>query len=406
MIVSRCIVLLILTWGAFFCSAILNQGDMLYASMNTEAIILCFILSLALGSIASNSPKPSLRCGTKRPCFFLTPVGIRWLDALVLLYLFLVGVIILRFVLFKYWYGAILTRTQIFSPVDDLDGRLFSAVYVVCLYSKGVAAVFASFSFLRSLFLRDKARLIIAGLIMVADALIFSAKGPIIQIIFLVFLYFLLVPRLMRSNLRKALGPAVLLILTLWLIDKGRGNDLLSSFVHYVSVGPALLSSLIDGGYGAGYHNWDLDNIFLIFSGLDYMAALAGRVVGIPIQTAGYDWVKYSDIPMAISVEGYKFLPYNTFYTLLAEPYVSLRLPGVIGLGLALGISISKLEKRFLVFNCDRSLFWLQYFVGITFFGIFVSPFSSVVFWLVSGFMLFFGRVLFRENLAQKEKDI
>ena len=163
-------------------------------------------------------------------------------------------------------------------------------------------------------------------------------------------------------------------------------------------ISPVLLSSVVDNTLQVFYNKWSFDNIFIIFSGLDYLVTILLRGFGFSIQTYGYEIVKFLDLAQVVSSDGHGFILRNTFYSILLEPYLSFGFWGVIILGFAAGYIISKYEYTYTNYNCDYSLFYLQFFVGCIFFGIFGSAFSTVTFWLVLSVVILFKSFIFSKN--------
>ena len=395
MIRSKCMLLLLVTWSFYILCALFSQGDMLYADIKTELLLICFLFSLALGSILNEF----ISSKNKKAKFYrVSPSGAIILKWCIYTNALLSIVVLARYLVYRYIFDDVLTRAQLYSPIGA-DGKYLSIIYVVCLYLKGITSVVLLFAFLKSLLEKDKKLILVSMGIIMLDAVVFTAKGPIIYIGFMCLLNLLLNLKQEPALIKKFIFGCSFFVLAIWLIELSRGNNIVDSFVRYFSIGPALLASIVGGGLEAGYRAWIPSNIFLIFSGLDYLIAIFARgVTGLPIQSVGYDWIKYIDMPIAISESAYKFFPSNTFYTLLSEPYLSFGWGGIVGLGLILGWLVTGLERSYLLNRCERSLFWLQYIVGIAFFGIFVSALSTVIFWLILGLMVFFSSYVFQKN--------
>ena len=395
MIRSKCILLLLMTWGVYILCALFSQGQMLYADIKTELLLICFLLSLALGAILNEV----VYSKNKKVSFFKTSYSnARFLRYFVYANALMSILVLGRYLVYRLIFDDFLTRAQLYSPIGA-DGKYLSAIYVLILYLKGISSVFLSFALLKSLLDKDRNLVIVSILIIMFDAIVFTAKGPIINIGFVLLLYVFLKTGHESGLHKKMIFSCSIIVLAIWFIELCRGNNIIDSFIRYFSIGPALLASIVGGGHEAGYRTWIPSNIFLIFSGLDYLIAILARgFTGLPIQSVGYDWIKYIDMPVAISEVAYKFLPSNTFYTLLSEPYLSFGWCGIVGLGLILGWLVTALEENYVLHKCERNLFWLQYIVGITFFGIFVSALSTVIFWMILGSMLFFQSYFFQEN--------
>jgi oligosaccharide repeat unit polymerase len=394
MIRSKCIFLLLITWFIYILCTIFVRTDMLYPSFKTELLLVCFLLSLALGAIFYeniSSNKEILKF------YRISLPGVQILKKLVYVNALLSAVVLARYLVYRFIFNDILTRAQLYSPIAA-DGRVLSIIYVLCLYLKGITSVILLFSFLKALLDMDTKLILVSVSIILLDAIVFAAKGPVINIGFVFLLYVIIKSKQESTLFKKMVICCTLIILVLWCIELIRGNNIIDSFVRYFSIGPVLLASIVDGGFEAGYRTWSPANIFLIFSGLDYLIVIFARGVSeLPIQSVGYDWVKYIDMPIAIAEVGHKFFPSNTFYTILSEPYLSFGFAGVVGLGLLLGWVVTSLERGYQLNKCERDLFWLQYIVGIAFFGIFVSAMSTVIFWLILILMLFFSSYVFHD---------
>jgi oligosaccharide repeat unit polymerase len=368
---------------------------MLYADVHTEVILINFWCSLVLGSLIGGVSLFS----KKSQVYEISSRGLNILKFLAFLVALISLLVIIRYWFYKLNYQDTLTRVELYSPIVD-EGKLFSASYVAALYLKGIGSVFLSFILLRSLNKKDiKNSLIVIGIFFL-DAFAFSAKGPFINIGFILLLHLFLVKKLDFKLFKNALIIFIFIFFLIWCVDLFRGNNITESVLRYFSIGPALLSGLVNKGFGFGYHDWSLYNLGLIFSGFEYLIIIIFRVLSsIPIESNGYNWVKYIDIPQVISESADKFYPANTFYTLLSEPYLSFGLIGVICIGFFFGWIITVLERGYTTYGCDKDLFWLQYLVNIVFFGIFVSFLSSVVFWLVLGIMFFFPKNIFKKMI-------
>ena len=370
---------------------------MLYATIHTELLLINFWFALALGSVIGSLGKTG---GKVFAAYKISPAGFRFLKYLAYTSALMSAVVASRYWFYKVNYHQELTRAQLYSSVGS-DGIFFSAIYVACMYLKGIGTVLLEFILLRSLLKQDRVIILICIAILSFDALVFSAKGPVIHIGFIFLLYALLISTKNLNLLKYLIIGATFVAVALWYMNFRRGENIVESFIRYFSIGPSLLSNLVGGGLGGGYHGWSPSNISLLFSGFDYLVVIFFRAItSMPIQSSGYDWIKYIDIPQAIATSAYHFFPSNTFYTILSEPYLAFGLVGVITIGLLLGWLITVFERSYTLYGCEKDLFWLQYFMGIGFFGIFVSPFSGVIFWLILGLMLFFSSYIFKKFVA------
>jgi hypothetical protein len=176
-----------------------------------------------------------------------------------------------------------------------------------------------------------------------------------------------------------------------------------SLLLFYFKISPVLLSSVVDNNLQVFYNKWSIENIFSIFSGLDYLITIILRVItGFSIQTYGYEMIKFIDTVQVIGskIDGTSsyFINNNTFYSILLEPYLSFGFFGVVLLGCAGGYFISKHEYIYFKYNCDNSIFWLLFFCGNIAFGIFGSFFSTVNFWIVLVIFVYFKKFIFIEK--------
>jgi hypothetical protein len=198
----------------------------------------------------------------------------------------------------------------------------------------------------------------------------------------------------------QSIQSIIIIILLIYFIEIKRNGNLILTIKEYLLISPVLLSSVVDNTLQVFYNKWSFDNIFIIFSGLDYLVTLLFRAFGIPIQTYGYEFIKFIDLGQVVSSDTltYNFILRNSFYTLLLEPYLSFGFFGIIFLGFIAGYMISKYEYIYTKFKCEYSLFCLQFFAGVIAYGIFGSAFSTATFWLVLGFMIFFKSYIFIKN--------
>lgn len=392
---------ILIVWTVLIAATVFNQGDLVFAGLKTELIIIYFIATFICGSLLSERLS---ECTEQINPQVLSKLGKRVIIIALFVYFFAIMILLARVQFYALYLDIHLSRVQIYSPDKNLDGPLFSVLYVAVLYLKGVVAVFVYFAFVKYLLDGEKIVPVIISVFIAADALIFNARGPIIELVFLLFVFSIL-----NSNFspQKLLGLFVftcpILIIFYLLADgrvsdavtNGRGYMMIKDLAHYISVGPILLSYAIDFGHNFNGLSEKFENLSIILSGYDYFNSLLLRAAGVPAQTLGYDWIKMLNAPLVIGQAQYQFMVQTTFYTLLAEPYLAFGIGGVICLGFILGASLRTLEYRSFFKRCDFSLFWFIYLFKITLFGIFVSPFTSVIFWLMIIFLLFFSRFIF-----------
>lgn len=370
---------------------------MLFADFKTELLVLSFISSMALGDIFKKSKIfKKINIGTYK----ISSQGFRILKVLLFIGALLSILIVVRSWVYLLIYDIKLSRDQLYSPI--IGSEYFSSIlFTALIYLKGICAAVLSFVFFKSIIDGDKKYTIICTVIFLVDSIVFSAKGPIIYLAFNLLLFFILNNKESIIKLRLFIFIFIF-ILTLsgvYLIDLARGNNIIDSIQRYFSIGPVLLSHIVSGDSGlTGLGNQK--NLFIIFSGLDYLIIVIIRgLTGSLIYSNGYDWVKYIDIPQVIMMSSNKFVPFNTFYTVLSEPFLALGWFGVVSLGFGLGWLIANLESRYLSEGCDLALFWLQYIATIAFFGVFVSAFSTVTFWLIILLMGFFSSRIFLKKI-------
>lgn len=398
MIISRSIILLILIWSVYLINALQTKDYLIYISLNSTILIICFILSIFIGSVVfnlnnySNNYKLNLSnyksLLVRNEIFNFSLVG----------YFSILLIIFLRKILF-FFYDIELSRPHFFSPTSK-EPHFFSVIYVFLIFSKSIFSTFLSFFFIKFLFQKNyfKIILIVAGVIF--ETFIFFSKGLLINILFLLTLYIFLL-KLEKLNIKfflKLFLFIFIIILLIYIVEINRDNNLILSIKEYLLISPILLSSVVDNTLQVFYNKWSFDNIFIIFSGLDYLVTILLRGFGFSIQTYGYEIIKFLDLAQVVSSNSNGFIMRNTFYSILLEPYLSFGFWGVIILGFAAGYIISKYEYTYTNYNCDYSLFYLQFFVGCIFFGIFGSAFSTVTFWLVLFVVIFFKSFIFSKN--------
>jgi oligosaccharide repeat unit polymerase len=401
MIISRSIILLIISWSVYLINAVQTKSYFIYISLNSTILIICFILAIFIGSVVFNlnnySNKYKLNFSNyksllvRNEIFNFSLVG----------YFSILLIIFLRKISFYFFYDVEIGRAMLFSPTSK-ESHFFSVIYVFLIFSKSIFSTFLSFFFIKFLFQKKYFKIILITIGVIFETFIFFSKGPLISILFLLTLYIFLL-KLQKPNIKfflKLFSFIFIIILLIYIAEINRGNNLILIIKEYLLISPTLLSSVVDNTLQVFYNKWSFDNIFIIFSGLDYLVTILIRGFGIPIQTNGYEFIKFLNYSHVVSsdITNYTFIARNTFYTILLEPYLSFGFFGVIFLGLAAGFFISKHEYIYTKYNCEYSLFCLQFFVGVVAYGIFGSAFSTVTFWLVFFVLIFFKSFIFSKN--------
>lgn len=392
---SRSVLVLIISWSACVVPIFFLDNHFLFPSIKTEILIISFLSAIVCGMTIDSFS--NIKETDIKP-LHLSSFGESVCKGMLVIYFLSVSLVILRMLYYNVYLEIHLTRGQIYSPVKGMDSYLFSMLYVLALYLKGVASTFCYFFSFKEMNLGRKiVPLIFVGLVLF-DAFAFSSKGPLVELLFFVGVYCLLFTVFLKKNVfQLSVISLALLLAILWIVVARGGVDAdYSSLMFYFSTGPVLLSSLVDVGDGLAGSDWSNQGGILVFSGLDYFISLFFRALGAPIETIGFDWIRYISETSVVG-QGYPggFALSTAFYTILAEPYVSFGFFGVLLFGYLIGNLLSKLERNVLVIHCDHSLFWFLYFYKIIIFGVFGSPFNSVVFWLVLGFSLLAARALF-----------
>ena len=392
---SRSVLILIISWLACVVPTLFLDNHFLFPSIKTEILMISFLSAIVCGMTIDSFS--NIKEADMKP-LYLSSFGERVCRGMLIIYFLSVSLVVLRTLYYSFYYDIHLTRGQIYSPVKGIDSSLFSVIYVSALYLKGLASPFCYFFSLKEMNLGKKiVPFIFVGLVLF-DAFAFSSKAPLVELLFFVGVYYFLFTVFSKKNVfQLGVISLALLLAVLWIVVARGGLDAgYSSLMFYFSTGPVFLSSLVDIGDGLAGSDWSNQGGILVFSGLDYFISLFFRVVGVSIETIGFDWIRHISETGVVG-QGYPggFALSTAFYTILAEPYVSFGFFGVLLFGYLIGNTLSKLERNVLAVHCDRSLFWFLYFYKIIIFGVFGSPFNSVVFWLVLGFVLLAARALF-----------
>jgi oligosaccharide repeat unit polymerase len=409
MIVSRSIFLLIMIWGFY---AILSFYDLsfgfdnpyllLYPSLNTIILIICFILSFLIGSVIFNLNNYSAKYKSytsyyklsfqlEKKIFYFCIIG----------YFSILLIIYLRKFVYLNFFDIKLSRTQIYS-FTYYDVYTIRVINTFLNFTKSILLSFLYFFFIKFLFQKKyfEITLIFVGIIL--ESFIFNSRGNFLSLVFFLMLFLFLI-KSQKVNIKFILTiTLVIFVITLlaFIITLLRGHfsyQFISQFILYLKISPTLLSSVVDNNLQVFYNKWSIENIFAIFSGLDYLISIILRGIGIPIQTYGYEIVKFLDTTSVVgqSLTYQKFIEHNTFYSILLEPYLSFGFLGVVLFGFATGYFISKHEYIYSKYNCYNSLFWLQFLSSNIAFGILGSFFSTVNFWLVLVIFLYFKKFIF-----------
>ena len=392
--------LVISIWFVFALLTSLAQDNFLFASLNVELLIFCFIISFIIGALfCGYQPNMTDIYNAKR----LSPLGRKIQLYMVAFYLFSVLFVVGRRWFYETYLGVPLERVQIYSPDRELDGPYIAILYVAILYLKSFSALFSQFLLVRGV-LKQKFLLpaFISGIVLI-DAYLFSAKGLLIELAFLFFVTFLFSDKRrfapgFPSHWVLFLCAVIAAIVVFYFISFSRGQMRLNDFANYIFIGPILLTNIVESGYEFAPAITGLGNVSLLISGYEYFITVIFRSMGVQIQTLGYDWVKMMSEPLVISQSSSSFSPSSTFFTILAEPFLAFGSFGVVLLGGALGFILPKLEGNYRCVQCDLSLFWCIYLSKIVVFGIFSSPLYSVSFWLILIFVSLFYNLLFQNT--------
>jgi oligosaccharide repeat unit polymerase len=401
MIISRSIILLIIIWSFYLINALQTTDYFIYLSLNSTILIICFILAIFIGSVVFNINNYLNKYKLKTSNYKSLLVRNKIFNFCLISYFLILLVIFFNKVSHFYFFNTQPPRAQLFSS-NKQDSHIFSVIYVFLIYIKSLFLTFLSFFFIRFLFQKKYFKIILITTGVIFETFIFSSKGLLINILFLLTLYIFLL-KLKKVNsiiFLKLFSYIFTVVLLIYIVQINRGGNLILTIKDYLLISPALLSSVVDNTLQVFYNKWSFDNIFIIFSGLDYLVTVLLRGFGFSIKTYGYEIIQFLDLPQVISIEttSYRFNTFNSFYSILLEPYLSFGVWGVIILGFAAGHIISKYEYTYTKYNCDYSLFCLQYFVGCIFFGIFGSAFSTITLWLVLVVVIFFKSFIFSKN--------
>lgn len=419
MIVSRSIFFLIVIWSfyviiSFYDFNFNSNILLLYPSTNTIILIACFILSFLIGSVIFNLNNYSAKYKSYTTYYQLSSYfHKRIFYFLIIIYFFVTLIIYLRFFVYLNFFDIKLIRTEIYSFTNK-DLYSVKIIYTFFIFLESALQTFLIFFFVKFLFQKKYFEINLIFISNVLDCIIFQKWGGILNILFSI-MYFLYLIGLFKANI-KFMSHAMLLIflcfLFVYFFNQKRYenfNDFFSLIFLYFKISPILLSSVVDSNLQIFYNKWSIENIFSIFSGLDYLITIMLRgIAGFSIQTYGYEIIKFIDIAQVvgsgINSSGSNFITNNTFYSILLEPYLSFGFLGVLLFGSTSGYLISKHEYIYLKYNCDNSLFWLIFLCGNIAFGIFGSFFSSVNFWIVLVIFAFSKKFIFIEKFDRSNE--
>jgi oligosaccharide repeat unit polymerase len=373
----------------------------IYISLNSTILIINFILAIFIGSVVFNLNNYSSKYKLNTINYKSLLVRNKIFNFCLISYCVILLIIFLRKIFYPYIFDIEMLRPNIFSAIKQ-EPHIISIIYVFLIYVKSLLLSFLFFFFIKFLFTKKYLEIILILTAVTFESLIFNSKGILSTILFMYILFFFL-SKLKKQNMNfffQSIQSVIIIILLIYVIEVRRDGNLILTIKEYLLISPVLLSSVVDNTLQVFYNKWSFDNIFIIFSGLDYLVTLLFRAFGIPIQTYGYEFIKFIDLGQVVSTDvvNYNFNLRNSFYTLLLEPYLSFGFFGIIFLGFAAGYMISKYEYIYTKYKCEYSLFCLQFFVGVIAYGIFGSGLSTVTFWLVLGFMIFFKSYIFIQN--------
>jgi|LakMenE18May11ns_1017448.scaffolds.fasta_scaffold9959593_31 hypothetical protein len=401
MIISRSIILLIIIWSIYLINALQTRDYFIYISLNSTILIINFILAIFIGSVVFNLNNYSSKYKLNTTNYKSLLVRNKIFNFCLISYCVILLIIFLRKIFYPYIFDIEMLRPNIFSAIKQ-EPHIISIIYVFLIYVKSLLLSFLFFFFIKFLFTKKYLEIILILTAVIFESLIFNSKGILSTILFIYILFFFL-SKLKKQNMNfffQSIQSIIIIILLIYFIEIKRNGNLILTIKEYLLISPVLLSSVVDNTLQVFYNKWSFDNIFIIFSGLDYLVTLLFRAFGIPIQTYGYEFIKFIDLGQVVSSDTltYNFILRNSFYTLLLEPYLSFGFFGIIFLGFIAGYMISKYEYIYTKFKCEYSLFCLQFFAGVIAYGIFGSAFSTATFWLVLGFMIFFKSYIFIKN--------
>lgn len=393
---GKLIYVIVAFWYLFILNTHLTGNMFLFPTIQTEYVLFFFVVSLLLGSLIYwnfnnlfNSPKKHV----------ISDRGWVILRSIVGIYFACLVLIAARIIVYKFLIGHELSRVEIFSPSSFETGTIWAAIYVLIVYLKSITSVIVSYVCLRSLLHRDYKMLVIILSMIIFETIIFLAKGPIIGLLFILVVWTVIDKnsplKLILKHWKIVIPFGVVSIILVTM----RHNNIGEIAIAYFSIGPVLLSNVVDETYGSPLLGHAVNDFWLIFSGLEYLITIALRFVWDPSYVStGYMWIKMTDIPLIAQQSGIKFMPYNAFFTLLAEPYLALGMFGITLLGVITGYMLSAKEQLVVFYRCDLSLFILYYISFILYEGVFVSPFGSVTFWILIFLLIIFKNQVFERQ--------
>ena len=377
----------------------LFAGEVHNISIEAKLIFLLFNISFLLGSSLFIYFKNS---------FIQVNKKIRSNSIYLMIISFLLCDIYFAFHLFlNYLEDISVSRLGIYSS-NIRDSSIFNLyIYTSVIYFKSFLSIFLNFIFVRS-FLNNKfITTFVVLLLFILDSFIFQSRGQIYVIVFLVILSFYL------SNLKDiaiSIGRRYLILFALFLllivsaITLFRNNSLDSLILltsNYFRIGPLLFSSLLNENFSLHIPNPSIYNASYFFSGLEYLVSIFIRGLShADFVNTGFILNKFTDqqqpIFSFISSGGEsKLFLYNSFYTILFEPFVAFGLFGVLFLGSLLGFLLNFFLVAFKNTSCDFSLLNLIYIFTLLITSIFGNALGSPILWIYVLTIPFISSMLF-----------
>jgi oligosaccharide repeat unit polymerase len=386
------IFLWIFTSATFF----LNSENFSLVAPRVEILFLVFIIAIAIGAFSFS------QLTTHKQVDIYLFGGLYNHRFKILLYIFIALLLFLANRSVSYELFDSSKRNLLFSPQANEGSQAF---VVMVLFLKALLMPLVSFSTLYSLIKKNIRLLIISSALIFADSLIFQSRGTIFSMLLIIILYGLVtIPNRKQGPLfqdtfnNKFFYLFLLLIfLSLLVIAKLRNLPLITSLLESFMIGPVIFSNLVSNISNSSNNIINLSELPLLFSGADYLTTIFLRgIFHLPIESIGYDWIRFINQQVVTSTYASVFLTHNAFYTILAEPYLAMNIFGVILLGIFLGFSLSKLSFKYVKFGCEFSLFLLSYLWVIINTGFFGNALASPILWLFIVALPFFKKYLFK----------
>jgi hypothetical protein len=154
MIISRSIFFLIIIWSFYLIISfydfnfIFDQNIvLLYPSTNTIILIICFILSLLIGSVIFNLNNYSFKYKSYTTYYKLSSfLEKKIFYFCIISYFFVLLIIYLRFFVYLNFFDVTLTRPQIYSFIND-DIYPVKIIYTFLIFSESALQSFLYFFF-------------------------------------------------------------------------------------------------------------------------------------------------------------------------------------------------------------------------------------------------------------------